>query len=531
VSRELPPLHQHSAGEVGRHEGLSERAASASPLVRVEDVSKRFGVVRALHNVSLDISRGEILALIGENGAGKSTLMRILEGEYRPDTGSIRIDGRIVELSSPRMAHAAGIRVIHQEPEIIPELTVAENIFLGDFRAKGAVFLDQDDLSRRTVALLAAFGMDRVLEPDSLCRGLGPAQRQLIEIMRALRPGIRLIAFDEPTSSLTEDEAVRLFEMIRRLRSEGVAIVYISHRLREVSVLADRVAVLRDGELVASDAIGRLSEDRMVELMVGRPVNDLFGRAKRNAGAVRLSVEGLTSSKVRGVSLHVRAGEIVGLGGLVGAGRSELARALMGIDRVSSGSVSVDGIEVTTGSPRQAIAAGIGLVPEDRKQEALLLVQSVRDNTSLMVPEKVSRYGFFQPRRERGIVGRLVELLRIRTPSLEQPVAKLSGGNQQKVVFARWIAREPKVLILDEPTRGIDVGAKAEIYGLIEGLAADGMAILLISSEMTELIGLADRILVMAGGRIVGEVEGDRATEKAILDLAMSDHKTGAGPR
>ncbi len=274
---------------------MGERTASAPPLLRVESISKRFGVVQALRNVSLDISKGEILALIGENGAGKSTLMRILEGEYRPDAGSIEMDSRPVELSSPRMAHAAGIRVIHQEPEIIPELTVAENIFLGDFRAKGAVFLDQDDLSRRTIALLAAFGMDRVLEPDSLCRGLGPAQRQLIEIMRALRPGVRLIAFDEPTSSLTEDEAARLFEIIRKLRSEGVAIVYISHRLREVSLLADRVAVLRDGELVAFDAIGRLSEDRMVELMVGRPVNDLFGRAGRTAGAVRLSVKGLAN--------------------------------------------------------------------------------------------------------------------------------------------------------------------------------------------------------------------------------------------
>ena len=352
MSSQVPPRHHNPAGELG-HEGeaMDEQAIAARPLLRVENVSKQFGVVRALRKVSLDLFQGEILALIGENGAGKSTLMRILEGEYRPDTGSIRIDGSPVELSSPRMAHAAGIRVIHQEPEIIPELTVAENIFLGAFRAKGAVFLDQDDLSRRTVALLAAFGMDRVLEPNSLCRGLGPAQRQLIEIMRALRPGVRLIAFDEPTSSLTEDEAARLFEMILRLRSEGVAIVYISHRLREVSVLADRVAVLRDGELVATDVIGRLSEDRMVELMVGRPINDLFGRAKRIPGAVRLSVEGLTSSKVRDVTLEVRAGEIVGLGGLVGAGRSELARALMGIDRVTSGSVLVDGIEVADRQP------------------------------------------------------------------------------------------------------------------------------------------------------------------------------------
>jgi L-arabinose transport system ATP-binding protein len=515
---------------------MNEQGVEAPLLLRIEGVSKQFGVVQALRGVSLEIASGEILALIGENGAGKSTLMRILEGEHRPDHGTIRIDGQPIELSSPRIAHAAGIRIIHQEPEIIPELTVAENIFLGDFRAKGAVFLDQDDLSRRTVALLAAFGMDRVLDPDSQCRGLGPAQRQLIEIMRALRPGVRLIAFDEPTSSLTEDEAGRLFAMIRRLRAEGVAIVYISHRLREVSLLADRVAVLRDGEIVAIDPIERLDEEGMVRLMVGRPVSDLFARSKRSVGAVRLSVKGLSSAKVHDVSLEIRAGEVVGLGGLVGAGRTELARALIGIDNVSAGIVSVDAVPVRIRGPRDAIAAGIGLVPEDRKQEALLLVQSVRDNVSLMVAQKVSRYGIFQPRRERSLVSRLVERLRVKTPSIEQPVSKLSGGNQQKIVFARWIAREPKILILDEPTRGIDVGAKAEIYRLIESLASDGMAILLISSEMTELIGLADRILVMASGRIVGQVEGSGATEEAILGFAMSDHTIadrdhGARPR
>ncbi|RWB52558.1 sugar ABC transporter ATP-binding protein [Mesorhizobium sp.] len=496
-----------------------------APVVSVENVSKRFGAVQALRDVSIAFNAGEITALIGENGAGKSTLMRVLEGEHRPDSGRVLVDGHPVQLTSPRVAHGSGIRVIHQEPEIIPELTVAENIFIGDIKARGGLFLDRADLERRSLELLGTFGVVDVLSPGQRCHGLSPALRQLIEIMRALRPGARLLAFDEPTSSLTEDEAQRLFRVIRRLKADGVAVIYISHRLREIIELADRCVVMRDGSRVADEPIAALDEQRMVRLMVGRPVSDLFNRKERALGPVRLALEDVTTRRVEGIGFEVRAGEIVGLGGLVGAGRTEVARAIVGLDPLLSGQMTVGGRPYKPREPADAVAVGIGLVPEDRKQEALLLMQAVRDNVSLVVPDKVSRYGFFSRRRERALVARHVAELRVKTPSIEQAVGKLSGGNQQKVVFARWQARGPAVLILDEPTRGIDVGAKAEIYRLIENLADQGLAILLISSEMPELLGLADRVLVMQSGRISGELPWQEASEEAVLALAMRSGK------
>ncbi|MCF6112146.1 sugar ABC transporter ATP-binding protein [Mesorhizobium muleiense] len=490
-------------------------------VVRVENASKRFGAVQALDGVSVEFNAGEITALIGENGAGKSTLMRLLEGEHQPDSGRILVDGQAVMLASPREAGAKGIRVIHQEPEIIPELTVAENIFIGDFSRKGLIFSDTAALLRRAAELLKAFGVEGVLTPERSCAGLSPAQRQLIEIMRALRPGARLLAFDEPTSSLTEDEAGRLFQVIRRLKADGVAVVYISHRLREIIGLADRCIIMRDGRRVADEPIAELDEQKMVRLMVGRPISDLFHRRRRELGPTQLKLANVTTKRVRDVNLSIRAGEIVGLGGLVGAGRSEVAHAVIGEDRLLSGHMEVAGKPFRPTAPTDAIKAGIGLVPEDRKQEALLLVQAVRDNVSLVVPDKVSRFGFYSRGKETALVSHHVAELRVKTPTINQAVGKLSGGNQQKVVFARWQARGPKILILDEPTRGVDVGAKAEIYRLIESLADDGMAILLISSEMPELLGLSDRILVMQGGHITGEADGSTATEEQILNLAM----------
>ena len=496
-----------------------------TPIVAIENVTKRFGSVEALRDVSVAFNAGEITALIGENGAGKSTLMRVLEGEYRPDTGRILVDGEPVQLSSPRAAHGLGIRVIHQEPEIVPELTVAENIFIGDIKARGGLFLDRADLERRSLELLATFGVVGVLSPAQRCHGLSPALRQIIEIMRALRPGARLVAFDEPTSSLTEDEARRLFRVIRRLKADGVAVIYISHRLREIIEIADRCVVMRDGRRVADEPMAAVDEPRMVRLMVGRPVSDLFSRRQRKLGPVRLALDNVTTSRVEGISLTVRAGEIVGLGGLVGAGRTEVARAIVGLDPLLSGQMALAGRPYRPREPSDAVKVGIGLVPEDRKQEGLLLMQSVRDNISLVVPGKVSRYGFFSRRRERALVARHVAELRVKTPSIEQAVGKLSGGNQQKVVFARWQARGPSVLILDEPTRGIDVGAKAEIYRLVESLADEGLAILLISSEMPELLGLADRVLVMQDGRINGELPWQKASEETVLALAMRADK------
>ncbi len=490
-------------------------------MVAVEGVAKRFGVVQALKGVSLEVRAGEVLALVGENGAGKSTLMRLLEGVFEPDSGRILVDGAPVRFRGPAEAHGAGIRVIHQEPEIVPELTVAENIFLGDIHARAGLFLDWGDLEARTRALLEAFGVARELPPRRSCRGLGPAQRQLIEIMRALKGGGRLVAFDEPTSSLTAEEARRLFSIIAKLRADGVAVVYISHRLAEVFVLADRVAVLRDGELVALRPKEALDEAEVVRLMVGRDLGGLFSRRTAPAGKAVLEVESLSTDRVKNCSLVVHAGEVVGLAGLIGAGRSELARGIFGFDRRRRGTVSVAGRPVRPDSPGDAILAGIGFAPEDRKEEALLLARSVLDNITLCVPDRIGRLGLVDRGRAQAIAGAIADRLRIRTPSLDHPVAKLSGGNQQKAVLGRWLAREPKVLILDEPTRGIDVGAKAEIYRLIDELAAAGMAILLISSELPELLGLADRIIVMRAGTIVGELSRDAASEEAILGLAM----------
>ncbi len=502
------------------------RAGPDAPLCRLAGISKRFGVVQALDDVSLDLEAGIVTALVGENGAGKSTLLRILEGEHAPDQGTIAIDGRPVRYASAREAHGHGIRVVHQEPEIIPELSVAENIYLGELDARLGLVLDRPALHARTAALLRRFGVDGVLAPDQPCRGLGPALRQLIEIMRALRPGLRLLCLDEPTSSLTDDESSRLFGLVRTFRQQGVGVVYISHRLPEVIDLADKIAVLRDGRLVAVEERGHVDEQAIVRLMVGRDLGDLFNRERRPRGLPVLEVAGVTTRKVRDCSLTVHAGEVVGLAGLVGAGRSELAKAIFGDDRLLAGTVRMDGRALTLRGPGDAILAGMGLVPEDRKQEALLLLRSIRDNVTLAVPDKVSRLGFVDGKAETSIVAAMIEKLRVRTPGPWQEVGKLSGGNQQKVVFARWLAREPRLLILDEPTRGIDVGAKLEIYRLIEDLARAGMAILLISSEMPELLGLTDRILVMAGGRIAGELPTDGASEEAILALAMPERPT-----
>ncbi len=502
------------------------------PALAAVHVSKRFGVVRALDDVTLAAYPGEILALVGENGAGKSTLVRIFEGVFSPDQGELFARGVRQTLRSPSDAHALGVRVIHQEPDIIPDLSIAENIFLGEFPAKRGIFLDRTDLARRTLAILAEFGLEKDLGPWVRAGDLSPAQRQLMEIMRALRGGLRVLALDEPTSSLTEEEAKRLFRVVTRLRGDGVGVIYISHRMREVRGLADRIAVLRDGRLVETRPTGAFPEAEIVQAMVGRPIADLFERGKRRRGDAALALRGVTTKRVKQISFDVHAGEVVGLAGLMGAGRSELAAAIFGHDRLLAGSIAVNGKTVRFRSPADAINAGIGLAPEDRKSQALLLLRSVKENMSLTIPDLISRLSFVDFAAERRIASALAERLRIKTASIEASVSSLSGGNQQKVVLGRWLARRPKVLILDEPTRGIDVGAKAEIYRLVSELAAEGIALLVISSEMPELLGLADRILVMADGRIVAELGRDDASEERILTLAMTESGTqGAAAR
>ncbi|HEX9118538.1 MAG TPA: sugar ABC transporter ATP-binding protein [Anaerolineae bacterium] len=501
-----------------------ETAAPPNPpgTLEVRGVSKAFPNVQALADISLDIRPGEILAFMGENGAGKSTLLKIINGDYQMDTGTLMMDGRTLSFANPNAAHKAGIRVIYQEPEIIPGVDVAENIWIGELPKRFGI-LDRRQLNEQVQASLAEYGFQDVLPLQLQGDELSPAQRQIVEILRALKSGVRVLALDEPTSSLTDDEVDRLFALVRRLRDDGVAIIYVSHRIKEILRLCDRVAILRDGHLVAVRPAAELTDAEIVRLMVGRELTDVFKRRPAGTNHQVLAVNGLTSNWHQDVSFRINAGEVVGFAGLIGAGRTELAKVVFGELPKTRGEVLLDGKDVTIRRPDDAIARGIGFAPEDRKREGLVLIRSVLENASLAILPRVSRFHVIRRQLERSIAAGFVERLRVRTPSLEQEAGKLSGGNQQKVVLARWLAARPKVLILDEPTRGIDVGAKAEIYRLIDDLANQGLGIMLISSELPEILGLSDRIYVMQHGRITGELAGAEATEEAVLRLAMVD--------
>ncbi len=500
----------------------AEPTAPLSPtaLMAVDGVSKRFGPVTALNDVSVRFAAGEVTALLGENGAGKSTLLKIMTGAYQADGGSIVMDGSPVSLASPHDSKKLGIRVIAQEPEILQDVNVAENIFIGALRSPRGLFTRRL-LAERAARLIADLGFDAVLSPTAAGSSLSPAQRQLVEICRGLAANPRVVAFDEPTSSLTGGEVEALFRVIQDLRERGVAVVYVSHRMPEIFAIASKVAVLRDGQLVGVRSLEATDEGELVRMMVGRDLSTLFRRQRRTSERVVLEVDGLSNSHVHDVSFTIRAGEVVAVAGLIGAGRSELARTIVGDLPHTEGRVLVEGSAVVLRSPADAVRAGIGLAPEERKAQALLLARSVRDNTSLAVISRLSRWHVVDRKAERALVQEQVSRMNVRTPSLEQEVGKLSGGNQQKVVLARWLSRRPKVLILDEPTRGIDVGAKAEIYAIIDELAAEGMAILVISSELPEVLGLADRILTMEGGRLTGEIAGEDATEEKVLALVL----------
>ena len=505
----------HAAADDGPQPGTLE----------IRGLSKAFPNVQALDDVSLDVRSGEILAFMGENGAGKSTLLKILNGDYQPDAGTLTLDGEPLRFASPRDARLGGVRVIYQEPEIIPGVGVAENIYAGDLPRTGP-FLDRARLDRMVAADLQRYGFEKVLPTNLMGDQLSAAQRQLVEIARALKTKVRVLALDEPTSSLTDDEVNRLFTLVRRLRDDGVAIIYVSHRIKEILRLADRVAVLRDGRLVAVRPASELTEGEIVRLMVGRSLTDVFGRRRPAAGDVVLRVTGLTSDWHRGIDFEVRAGEVVGFAGLVGAGRTELAKVIFGELPRTGGTVEVAGKAVDIRTPSDAIANGIGYTPEDRKGEGLIPIRSVLENASMVILRRITRFRFVRRRMERRVIGEYVTRLRVRTPSLDQEVGKLSGGNQQKVVLARWLAARPRVLMLDEPTRGIDVGAKAEIYRLIDELANEGLGIVLISSELPEILGLCDRIYVMQSGRVTGELTGAEATEERVMALAMAEHLT-----
>ena len=492
-----------------------------APLLSMRGIVKSFPGVQALRGVDLDLHAGEVLALLGENGAGKSTLMKVLGGAHLPDAGSLLLDGRTTAFRSPQEARAAGIAVIHQEFNLVPGLTATENIFLGQ-EASRAGFVPRADERRKAAELFRRLGAE--LDLDAPCSRLTTAQQQLVEIARALARDARVIVMDEPTAALTSREVDRLFEIVRDLRSRGIAVVWISHRLDEIFALADRVVVLRDGRNVGARPIAGLGRTELIELMVGRELADEYPRRTAAPGPPRLVVKGLSRGRaVRDVSFTVRAGEILALAGLVGAGRTETLRLLFGADRRDSGEVVLDGRRLDIRSPRDAIAAGMGLLTEDRKLQGLVLGQSIRENFALPNLAALSRLGMVDGRREREAFGRHVDRLRIKVPDQEQRARNLSGGNQQKVVLAKWLERDCEVLFFDEPTRGIDVGARHEIYLLMNDLAARGKAIVMVSSELPEVLGMADRILVMHDGRITGEIDnGPHVTQEQVMRLAMA---------
>jgi ribose transport system ATP-binding protein len=488
-------------------------------LARLTAIAKSFGGVHALRGVDFDVQSGEVHALIGENGAGKSTLMRVLGGEMPPSSGEIRIDGKTTELHGPRAARAHGIAIIHQELALAPDLSVAENIFLGELSG----VISWSALRRRAAELIASLGFD--IDPTRRVSSLAVAHQQVVEIAKALSRKVKIIVFDEPTAVLSAQDAERLHEIIGRLRAEGVGVVYISHRLEEILSISDRVTVMKDGQVIATKAASELTIDAMIRMMVGRPMAALFPeKGPRTIGEERLAVRDLQAGRlVRGVTFSVRAGEIVGLGGLVGSGRTEVARVIFGADPLESGAILLDGKEAKIRSPKDAVRDGICLVPEDRKGQGVVLDAAIRINATMArLSAVVNRLGFVQQALERKLVNELAVSLRLKASRIDAPVSTLSGGNQQKVVLAKWFHAGGNVIILDEPTRGVDVGAKSEIYGIVLKLAEAGKAVLVISSEHQELFGLCDRILVMGEGQLRGELKPPDYSEERLLSLAIS---------
>jgi simple sugar transport system ATP-binding protein/ribose transport system ATP-binding protein len=487
----------------------------------VRGVSKRFGGVQALTDINLGIARGSIHALVGENGAGKSTLGKIIAGVHRPDDGELWIKGQKVNYRSARDALADGVTLIAQEPTLVPHRSVLENVFLGVEDTVAGV-VEQRKLARRYEELVAESGIE--LPPKKLARTLRVADQQKVEILRAIARQARFVIMDEPTSALTRDEADRLFELVRNLQASGTTIVYVSHFLPEVLGLADTVSVLRDGKLIKTSGAEGETPDSLVTAMLGRTIGLAFpDKEPPPAEApVVLSVQDLGCPPgVNGVSFEIRAGEIVGLAGLIGSGRSEVARAIFGADVAREGTVVVDGVQLRARSPRQAIARRVVMLPEDRKGQGLLMLRSILDNITLPHLDEVSELGVVRSRTANARANELISQLQVRTRSPKAAVNTLSGGNQQKVLFAKWLFDPPLVFIADEPTRGVDVGAKAAIYALIKSLAAEGIAVLLISSEHEELLGLAHRVLVMRGGRIVAEFDEAGMNEDAVLHAAF----------
>jgi ribose transport system ATP-binding protein len=489
-------------------------------LLELRDVSKAFPGVRALDGVSFELRAGEVHALMGENGAGKSTMVKILSGVYRPDHGTILHERQPIQVRDPAHAQSLGISPVHQELHLEPYLSVAENIFLGRQPIGRFGLIDNRRMNREASRLLKALGV--AIDPTALMGSISIAERQIVSIARAVSTDARIMIFDEPTSSLTEREIALLFRTIDRLRAEGMGIIYITHRMDEIFRVCDRVTVFRDGRYISTKPVAETNLRELINMMIGREISDLFRKGAAGIGEPILEVRNLVKRGVlKGISFAVHRGEIVGMAGLVGAGRTELARAIFGDLTLDGGEILVEGQPLRSNhSPREAISAGIGLVPEDRKEQGLVTGLSVRQNIGMATMRGLSRFGLVNVASERRLAENFVTRLAIRTPSVDQKVMFLSGGNQQRVVIAKWLATEPKILIVDEPTRGIDVGAKAEIHALLRDLAEQGVAILMISSELPEILAMSDRVLVMHQGRVVGEIAHHQATQENIMHYA-----------
>lgn len=501
---------------------MAELAANDArgPLIAARGIAKQFAGVEVLRDVDLDLARGEIHALLGENGAGKSTFAKILAGVHRPTRGTIALNGVPVDVPDPIAAQTLGITLIHQEPISFPDLSVAENLVLG--RTDGALLgrVPWAAMTRDARRLMDVLGIG--IDVNKPMRGLSIADQQMVEIARALAGDSRLIIMDEPTAPLTPKEVETLFTIARRLRDEGRTIVFISHRLEEVRALCDRVTIFRDGNKVATEATGTLTDADIIRLMIGRPFKEYLHKQRTAIGAVALAVRELTLPGVfSDISFEVRKGEIVGLGGLVGAGRTDVARAIFGLAPATSGTIAVDGKPVAIAAPSDAIGLGLAFVPEDRAAAGIFRTLPVEQNISAAIPGRIAPGGFIRRAVEKGFASDSVKKLRIRLASLRQPIGELSGGNQQKAILARWLLTEPTVLILDEPTRGIDIGVKAEFYEMIGELAANGRAILLISSDLPELLALSDRVLVMAEGRLTANLARGDATQESVMHAAV----------
>lgn len=506
-------------------ENLFSHSQVVTPVLEMQGIGKRFNGVPALQSVDLTIYPGEVHALMGENGAGKSTLMKILAGAYIADEGEIRINGQSLKITNPATARKAGINLIYQELNVAPNLSVTENMFMGSELQRNQ-FLDRKSMEIEAQQVLESLGA--TFTTRDIVGSLSIAEQQQVEIARALKDKSRILVMDEPTAALSDRETERLFEVIRKLRQDGIAIIYISHRMEEIYALADRVSVLRDGQYIGSLMREEISPGRLVQMMVGRAMGDFYEHQKQtNPGAVVLEVRNINDGrKIKSASFQLHAGEILGLAGLVGAGRTEVSRLIFGADRKVSGEVFLNGQKLEINSPSDAIKAGIGYVPEDRKDQGLFLEMSCRKNIALNTLKQEARAGFVNWGAVNLLAKGAVENFNIRLANLELRALDLSGGNQQKLLLARWLAIKPKVLMLDEPTRGVDIGAKSEIYRIMSELAAQGIAILMVSSELPEVVGMSDRVLVMREGQLVGEL--DRSPGKEITQENIMHYATGA---